>query len=181
MGARANYRSIRDRYGELHDLGFSEVHFPSRRVKYVRLGKEERGKRLFVTSKASTPVLPVLYLGVSLTDDGKYERVQPGWTRVRQEEGASCRQGDWDFGGPRPERRPDQRSVGHRRLYYWPCGGNDSKSQIPEPSTYPDSVMYIFLQYSFIIRRAEKAAAMERIDSRIRPTQPTGIPRESRS
>ncbi len=121
--ARANYRSIRERYGELHDLRFGEVHFPSRRVKYVRLGKEERGKRLFVTSKASTPVLPVLYLGVSLTDDGKYERVQPGWTRVRQEEGASCRQGDWEFGGPRPERRPDQRSVGHRRLYYWPCGG----------------------------------------------------------
>ena len=122
-GARVNYRSIRERYGELHDLGFSEVHFPSRRVKYVRLGKEERERGLFVTSKASTPALPALYLGISLTDHARYERVQPGWIRVKQEEGVSCRQGDWEFGGSRPGRRPDQRSVGHRRLYFWPCTG----------------------------------------------------------
>ncbi len=122
VGARANYRSIRERYGELHDLGFSEVHFPSRKVKYVRLEKDEGGRRLFVTSRASTPVLPALYLGIFLTDHGRFERIRAGWTRVRQKEDASCRKGDWEFGGSRPAKRPDQRSVGYRRLYYWPCG-----------------------------------------------------------
>ena len=121
-GARANYRSIRARYGQLHDLEFAEIHFPSRRVKYVRSGREPGERRLFVISKASTPVLPALYLGVSLTDHGKFERVQPGWTRVGQQEDAPCRQGDWEFGSPRLDRWPGQRAVGHRRLYYWPCG-----------------------------------------------------------
>ncbi len=119
--ARGNYRSIRESYGKLHDLGFSEVHVPSRRVKYVRLGKEEGGRRLFVTSRDSTPLLPALYLGISLTDHGRYERVQPGWTRVGQEEVVSCGQGDWEFGSSRPFRRPHQRFVGYRRLFYWPC------------------------------------------------------------
>ena len=86
VGARRNYRSIRERYGELHELGFFEVHFPSRKVKYVRLEKGKGGRRLFVTSRDSTPLLPALYLGISLADHGRYERVQAGWTRVRQEE-----------------------------------------------------------------------------------------------
>ena len=120
-GDRGNYRSIRQKYGELHELGFSEVHFPSRKVKYVRPEEEEGGRRLFVTSRGSTPLLPALYLGILLTDHGSFERVQAGWTRVRLQEALSCSQGDWEFGGSRPGRRPQQRSVGYRRLYYWPC------------------------------------------------------------
>ena len=116
-------RSTHQVYGQLQALQFSEVHFPVRKVKFVRTGGQPGGKRLFVTSRDSTPGLAAVYLDIILTDQGKLQRIGPGWERVRQEEGARCGQGDWEYGSWRAGERPtDQQPVGYRRLYIGRCG-----------------------------------------------------------
>lgn len=121
MGAWRSERSIRETYRELQDLDFAEVHVPGRSARYVRLEAGEGRPRLFVTSRGSTPVLPALYLGVSVTDHGKYDEVGPGWTKIRPSEVVHCEAGDWVFGESRPRGHAGQRAVGYRRLYFWPC------------------------------------------------------------
>ena len=121
MAAWQSFRTVKEVYRELHDLRFSEIHFPGERVKFVRDDGEASQGRLLVTGRGFH--VPAVYPGVWWRGKGKqlYDVIQPGWTKVKLEEVTRCRAGDWELGDSVPYYRPNQRSLGYRRLYFWPC------------------------------------------------------------
>ncbi len=116
-----SFRTVKEVYRELHDLRFSEIHFPEDKLKFVRDDGGASQGRLLVSGRGSH--VPSVYLGVRWKGKGGqvYDVTQPGWNRVKLEEVTPCRAGDWELGDSIRYYRPNQRHLRFRRLFFWPC------------------------------------------------------------